>query len=121
MKSVLTAGKVLVVLTLLFVLPAFTLAADVIGTWTYEASGTPPEYSKGEITISQVDGDYKVVLTIGQMSLNIDNVTVSDQKVDFSVYIEDSKIAVSLTIDGDSMTGKAVSYDGTFPLKGKRK
>ena len=121
MKALLAITKTLVLLSTLFVFQAMTLPADVEGTWAYEAAGTPPEYSKGEITIKKVEGEYKVVLTIGQMAIDIDKVTVKDQQVDFSLYLEDSRIDVSMEIDGDTFTGKAESYDGTFPLKGKRK
>lgn len=121
MKAMLVITKTFVLLSALFAFQAMSLPSDVLGTWAYEASGTPPEYSKGEITFKKVDEAYQVMLTIGQMTVNIDKVTVEDQKVDFSLYIEDSQISVTMNIDGDTFTGKASSYDGTFPLKGKRK
>lgn len=121
MKALLAVTKTFVLLSVLFAFQAMSLPSDVEGTWAYEASGTPPEYSKGEITIKKVEDAYQVALTIGQMTIDIDQVTVEDQKVNFSLYIEDSKISVTMNIDGDTFTGKASSYDGTFPLKGARK
>lgn len=121
MKALLAITKTCLLLSALFAFQAMALPGNVEGVWAYEASGTPPEYSKGEITIKKVEGEYQVVLTIGQMSINVDKVTVEDQKVDFTLYLEDSRITVTLNIDGDKLSGKAVSYDGTFPLKGERK
>lgn len=121
MKALLAITKTFVLLSAVLAFQAMTLPSGVEGTWVYTASGTPPEYSKGEITIKKEEGEYKVVLTIGQMNVDIDKVTVADQKVDFSLYLEDSRISVTMNIDGDTFTGKAESYDGSFPLKGKRK
>lgn len=121
MKALLAITKTFVLLSALFAFQSMTLTNSVEGVWTYEVSGTPPEYSKGEISIKKVEDAYQVVLTIGQMSIDVDQVTVEDQKVDFSIYLEDSRISVTMNIDGDTFTGKATSYDGTFPLKGKRK
>lgn len=121
MKTFMAVTKCLFLFCGFLALQSMAVTDGVEGVWTYEATGTPPEYSKGEITITRTDDAYQLVLTIGQMSIDADKVKVEGQQVDFSLYIEDSKIDVSLTIDGDTLTGKAESYDGTFPLKGKRK
>lgn len=121
MKTLPKNFRSVLLITALFAFQSMAFANDVEGVWSYEASGTLPEYSEGEITIKKVEGAYQVVLTVGQMAIDIDEVTVEGRQVDFIVYIQDAKVEVTLTIDGDNMTGKAASYDGTYPLKGKRK
>lgn len=121
MKTLFVTSKFLTICLLFTALSAMTFAAGVEGIWAFEASGTPPEYAKGDITIKQDDGKYQVVLTIGQMAVEGKEVVVENKSVNFSLYIDDSKVKVSLTMDGDNFTGKAETYDGTFPLKGKRK
>ena len=105
----------------LFLVSASNHNSNVEGVWSYEASGTPYEYSKGEITIKQVDNAHEVVVSVNYSNLKGDNVNVDGGKVKFNLYVEDLKVEVELNIEGDKLTGQAKSYEGNFALKGQRK
>ena len=112
-------------LTLLFVLfisfQSFTSTEGVLGTWIYQASGTPYEYSEGEIIVTKEEANYQVLVTVNYTNIKGQDVKIEKNKVSFSLYIEDEKINVTFMIDGDNLSGEASSYDGIFKLTGKRK
>ena len=109
-------------LVLILVFSSTTIVGKnkVKGTWQYEANGTPPEYSTGEITITKKRKEYTISLFTNNENITATNVKVTNSKVTFQVYVADMNIDIVMNIAGDTMTGKAVSYDSTFPLSGLR-
>ena len=91
------------------------------GTWKYEAEGTPIEYSTGEITITKKGKKYSVTLNTNYETMTATNVEVNKPDVTFRVYIADSDVDITMTVEGDKMTGKAVTSQGTYLLSGDRK
>ena len=121
MKSLSHVLKFSFIFSLMFVFQSMTLTNGVEGTWIYAASDTPYEYSNGEITIKKEEGIYTAMLYVNYNTITIEELTVDQNKVTFSVDIEDAKVDVTLNIDGDTLTGKAESYEGIFKLTGERK
>jgi hypothetical protein len=104
-----------------FVAPQSTVAADIIGTWAYEVSDTPPEYAQGEITFMKNGDVYSAEINVSGSITKIDDVKVEGNTASFKVFVEGSDVKIKMTFEGDVMTGKAESYDGVFMMKGKRK
>ena len=92
----------------------------LLGAYEYTVENVPYEYSKGILIIAKLSDTYtvKVKLTAGE--LEGDDVQVVDNSIKFKVFIEGQTIAVDLTVDGDIISGKSTSYDGTFNIQGKR-
>jgi len=91
-----------------------------IGTWEYTVEDVPYEYSSGVLIITKEKGEYAVVVNVNNNKLTASDVTVKDNTVSFSVYIEGGKVQVSLQVKDDIINGRANSVDGSFTLKGKR-
>jgi len=102
-------------------IPCSIQAADIIGTWVYEVSDTPPEYAQGEITISMDGEEYVAEIKTAGGMIKLDRVEVDGHILSFNVMIDGSDVSVKMTFEGDTMTGKAESYDGVFLMKGERK
>jgi hypothetical protein len=113
--------KLSILLLITFLFQSSAYADNIVGTWIYEASGTPYEYSKGEIMITNDQDTYQVMVAVNYSNIKGQDVKVDKDKITFNIYVEDEKINVMLKIEGDQLTGEASSYDGIFKLTGKRK
>ena len=91
-----------------------------IGTWEYTVEDVPYEYSSGVLVITKENGEYAVMVNVNNNKITASDVTVKDDMVNFSVYIEGGKVQVSLQVKDDIINGRANSVDGSFTLKGKR-
>ena len=91
-----------------------------IGTWEYTVEDVPYEYSSGVLVVTKEKGEYAVVVNVNNNKITASDVTVKDDTVNFSVYIEGGKVQVSLQVKDDIINGRANSVDGSFTLKGKR-
>ena len=121
MKTLQTFPKLMILFFFMAMASAFTFASSIEGTWAFDVENAPYGYEKGEIIISQEEGMYKAVVAINYGKLKGEKVTVDESQISFNIFVEGVKVEISLDIDGDTMNGKAVSYEGTFKLKGKRK
>jgi hypothetical protein len=104
-----------------FLSPNLSKAADIIGTWVYEVSDVPEEYTTGEITIMKEGDGYKADIKAAGGIMTLNPLSVDGNTISFKVMVEGSDVQVKMTFEGDIMTGKAESYDGVFLMKGKRK
>ncbi|PXX29080.1 hypothetical protein [Arenibacter sp. ARW7G5Y1] len=91
-----------------------------IGTWDYTVADVPYEYSAGVMVITKDKEGYKVVVKVNYNTLTASEVKVNGNKVNFAVFIEGSKVQVSLQVEDDVIKGNANSMEGSFTLKGKR-
>lgn len=102
-------------------LPSPLFATDILGTWAYTVSDTPPEYAEGEITFKK-DGDkYIATINVNDYITSIEEVTVQENRVSFKIDVEGSEVTINLEFDGDTMKGSALSNEGIFRMEGKRK
>ena len=91
-----------------------------VGIWEYTVEDVPYEYSAGTLIITKEKEGYKAVIKVNYNTLTATDVKVNENTLNFSVYIEGSKVQVSLQVMDDAINGKANSAEGTFSLKGKR-
>ena len=92
----------------------------LLGAYEYTVENAPYEYSKGVIIIAKLSETYTVKVKLPNGELAGEDVQVVDNSIKFNVFIEGQTIAVDLTVDGDIISGKSTSYDGTFNIQGKR-
>lgn len=95
--------------------------SDILGVWDYTALDVPYEYSKGIIYITKEGKDHKVKVTIGESSLDGENVVVDKNEVRFQVYVEGQTVDINLSAKGNDLSGQGSTSDGIFSLSGKRK
>jgi hypothetical protein len=93
---------------------------DVVGTWEYSAPNAPYEYSKGKIIITQGEDKLEGKVDIDGYEMKLNSIKVDDDVLSFSLYVEGEYVSVKLTIDGDSLEGKASTSEGLLEVTGKR-
>lgn len=94
---------------------------DILGVWDYTAENVPYEYSKGIISITKVGKENKVKVTIGEISMDGENVVINKNEVRFQVFVEGQTVDVNLSANGNDLSGQGSTVDGIFSLSGKRK
>jgi hypothetical protein len=93
---------------------------DMKGTWEYEASPAPYEYSKGKLVISEKDGQFQVALVMGTSTRNMTNVKAEGNELSFGTYLEGEYISVKIKFNKNAFTGTATYSDGKVTLTGKK-
>lgn len=90
-------------------------ANDLVGTWKYTVSNVPPEYESGFMTFEQKDN--KTTGYLGQQErMEMKELTVDQGKVTFKLDFQGGILTVTMTQDGDKLSGTIVSQDGEFPI-----
>ncbi|MGV3602226.1 MAG: hypothetical protein ACO1N1_13525 [Dyadobacter fermentans] len=114
--------KVKYLLTMILALTIFAVNAkdlktanDLIGTWKYTVSNVPPEYETGVMTFEEKDN--KTTGYLGQQErMEMKELTVDQGKVTFKLDFQGGILTVTMTQDGDKLSGTIVSQDGEFPI-----
>lgn len=96
------------------------IADGVEGAWHYTVENVSPEYSEGILVISMENKEYKINIQLANGNIMAEGVEVTNNEVKFHLYVEGTKVSVSLTVDGDSISGESSSVDGVFAIKGRR-
>ncbi|MBC8767004.1 hypothetical protein H4O18_03270 [Arenibacter sp. BSSL-BM3] len=94
---------------------------NFIGNWKYSAENVPYEYARGILFISKKEGSLKVLVALPGGERKADDVKVKDNTLTFSLNLEGQLVSVSITVEGDKISGKASSEDGIFKLSGERR
>ena len=99
---------------------AHTVGDKFVGGWSYTVEGAPEGYKDGLLVIVKEGDAYKVQVQIGGGTLLGENVKVNGSTITFDVMVEGSKVAVSLTTKGDTISGKSTSSEGSLNINGKK-
>ncbi|MCK0145168.1 hypothetical protein MWU78_05880 [Arenibacter sp. F26102] len=94
---------------------------NFIGNWKYSAENVPYAYAKGILFISKKEGSLRVLVALQGVESKADDVKVKDNTLTFSLNLEGQLVSVSITVEGDKISGKASSEDGIFELSGERR
>jgi hypothetical protein len=120
--------KAVRVLIMLILVAAFTTSVsaqkkvDPTGTWTYEATMAPYEYSSGDIVIEKDGKDYTVQIVLGEYyKVKGEKVVYEKNELSFIVYIEGESIDIKMTMDKEEAKGTASYSDGDIPVTAKKK
>ena len=92
-----------------------------IGNWKYSSENVPYEYARGILFISKKEGSLSVLVALPGGERKADDVKVIDNTLTFSLNLEGRLVSVSITVEGDKISGKASSEDGIFKLSGERR
>lgn len=91
-----------------------------VGGWSYTVEGAPEGYTDGLLVIVKESDTYKVQVQIGGGTLLGENVKIDGSTISFDVMVEGSKVAVTLTAKGDTISGKSTSSEGSYAIKGDK-
>ncbi|GGW27905.1 hypothetical protein [Arenibacter certesii] len=91
-----------------------------VGSWDYTVADVPYEYSTGVLFISKVKKEYVVKIKLQYNTIEATEVLLENDKMNFSVWIEGEKVAVTLALKDDKLIGKANASIGQMALTGKR-
>ncbi|MCK4991510.1 MAG: hypothetical protein KAS29_13525 [Bacteroidales bacterium] len=95
---------------------------DPTGTWTYEASTAPYEYSSGDIVIAKDGKDYTAEMVLGEYyKMKAEKVVYEKNVLSFVIYIEGEAIELKMTVAKETMEGTASYSEGTIPVTAKKK
>jgi hypothetical protein len=95
---------------------------DPTGTWNYEATMAPYEYSSGDIVIEKDGKDYTVQIVLGEYyKVKGEKVVYEKNELSFVVYIEGEAIDIKATVEKEEMKGTASYSDGDIPITAKKK
>lgn len=93
---------------------------ELLGYWNYTVPNAPYEYSKGDLLINKEKENFSVKIMLPAGSINAESVVVQGNKINFKVYVEDSLVTVTLEAQGDTISGIAVTPEGTLQIKGTK-
>ena len=95
---------------------------DPTGTWTYEASTAPYEYSSGDIVVAKDGKDYTAEMVLGEYyKMKAEKVVYEKNVLSFVIYIEGEAIELKMTVEKESMEGTASYSEGTIAVTAKKK
>ena len=94
----------------------------ILGSWLFNASQAPWEYSKGKVIFTQEEGKDimgKIVFDSG-IELRIANITRKEEKITFEAYVEGYPVRTIVDLKDDDMSGHVETPDGNLPFAAKR-
>ena len=95
---------------------------DPTGTWTYEASAAPYEYSSGDIVVTKEAKDYTVEMVLGEYyKMKGEKVVYEKNELSFDVYVDTETVEIKMTVEKEAMTGTASYSEGSIPITAKKK
>ncbi len=95
----------------------------LLGSWVFNASQAPWEYSKGKVIfVVEEDKDItgKIVFDSG-IELRMAKITQEEDKITFEAYVEGYPVRTILNLKEDDMSGHVETPDGNLPFAAKRK
>ncbi len=91
---------------------------ELLGYWNYTVANAPYEYSKGDLLINKEQEGFTVKIIVGAGSINAESVVVQGNEINFKVYVEGSLVSVTLKAESETISGTAVTPEGTMQIKG---
>jgi hypothetical protein len=95
--------------------------ADPTGKWKFYAEAAPYEYNSGDIVIGKEGQEYTAKIVFGEYyEVKGRDVAVEKDQLSFYVWIEDEKVSIKGTIEGEVINGKATYSEGTISFKAEK-
>ena len=119
--------KTIKILMLVMLAASFTSVnaqkkVDPVGTWAYEATMAPYEYSSGDIVVAKDGKDFTVEIVLGEYyKVKGEKVVYEKNELSFVVYIEGEAIDIKATVAKEEMKGNASYSEGEIPITAKKK
>ncbi len=99
---------------------AIPLKDNLSGGWAYTVEQAPEGYEKGFLLIIKEDDSYKVQIQVGNATMIGENVSVKKNTISFKVQVEDEKVSVVLTANGNKISGTSTSSAGVLNINGTK-
>jgi hypothetical protein len=93
----------------------------LVGKWEYSAPTAPPNYTSGQINFNLAGDKLKGELVIEGQKVNFSEITIKDDVVSASLYLESTLITVKFKMVDQALEGKADTPDGPVAVKAVRK
>ena len=94
---------------------------DPTGTWAYEASQAPYEYSTGDIVVAKEAKEFTVKMVLGEYEAEAEKVVYEKNVLSFVIYVDIEAVEIIMTIEKESMEGTASWSEGSIPITAKKK
>ena len=94
----------------------------LIGTWSFNVSQAPWEYSRGKVVFEKDKNDIlagKIIFSSGA-ELAIPRITVKDNRLTFEVIIDGYSTKTTATIKDDCLSGYVETYEGNMPFSANK-
>jgi len=108
----------------LFLLPTSSMADDVVadytGEWSYSVV-TPDITYEGVMILSMEDGEYTGVIKSQGVNIPLEDVTIEDNELTFSMNVQGIPCEVEGTFTGNKLEGTVNAQGYELPLKARRK
>ena len=92
-----------------------------MGKWEYTAPTAPPNYTSGQTNFTQAGDKLKGELVIEGQKVNFAEITIKDDVVSASIYLESTLITIKFKMVNQTLEGKADTPDGPVAVKAVRK
>ncbi len=110
-----------------FVISGFNTVAEkaekpLLGSWVFNISQAPWEYSKGRVVFENNDENVmtgKIVFDSG-FELRIGKITREEDKVIMETFVQGYPVKTVVTLKEDTLTGYTETPDGNIPFTAKR-
>ncbi len=93
---------------------------DPTGTWTYEATQAPYEYSTGDLVITKEAKEYSVKMVLGEYEAETEKEVYEKNVLTFVVYVDTEEVEIKMTVAKETMEGTASYSEGTIPITAKK-
>jgi hypothetical protein len=96
---------------------------NFIGKWKYNSPKAPYAYQEGHLLIANENEEDHPTVTIifsEEKKLEAENVKLVDQKLQFSIYVENEYVTVTLKRQDDKITGTADTTSDKLALTAVR-
>ena len=123
MKSLLVKNGIVLGLFLALVVGnAFAAgkAKDFVGTWNYEAPYAPYEYSSGKLIFTETGDKVEGKIKIGEYEIDMRNVKVDGEKIEFGAYVEGEYIKCTATVKKNALTGTVSYSEGSMEVTAEK-
>ena len=95
---------------------------DPVGKWNFTANDAPYGYEKGQFVITKGEKGQKVKIVFNEYSkTDAYKVKYTENKMTFTVYVEDESVYISGNFEGDNFKGKASTSMGDVAITATRK
>ncbi|HEY5511581.1 MAG TPA: hypothetical protein VIK10_11195 [Prolixibacteraceae bacterium] len=93
----------------------------LVGKWEYSAPTAPSNYATGQINFTQAGDKLKGELVIEGQKVNFSEITIKEDVVSASIYLESTLITIKFKLVNQSLEGKVEAPDGPIAVKAVRK
>jgi hypothetical protein len=110
------------ILTFLLMSASAKAENPLLGSWVFDVSQAPYEYSKGKVIFEQEEEKEmtgKIVFDSG-VEVKLNKITTEDEKIIFEVYLEGMHVKTIVALKDDNITGHVETYEGNMPFSAKR-